>query len=234
MLYILQGSAEQMFKIWRDERERKLWRRQGPDLQSGAAFSPSGLRLKRHHRTMELNGYQPQRLFFLTFFSFFFYSLEYQKVPHVSASGQKISGVRQRKRNTISNGRERESFNWEEEMEREERKERRLGSLSTSVQRRLLIMGLRLMAGLQLLLMEQLKCGLTTCSRSHAKVPYNIDEKKKKSFERILQLQLRLWHFFLKCMKEKDLDCNVQSIWGFFKAKKPPLKHTWELRKTKT
>lgn len=158
----------------------------------GLHFFPSGLRLKRHHRTMELNGYQPQRLFFLTFFSFFFYSLEYQKVPHVSASGQKISGVRQRKRNTISNGRERESFNWEEEMEREERKERRLGSLSTSVQRRLLIMGLRLMAGLQLLLMEQLKCGLTTCSRSHAKVPYNIDEKKKKSFERILQLQLRL------------------------------------------
>lgn len=37
----------------------------------------------------------------------------------------------------------------EEEMEREER-ERRLGSSSTSVQRRLLIMGLRLMAGRQL------------------------------------------------------------------------------------
>lgn len=38
----------------------------------GLHFFPSGLRLKRHHRTMELNGYQPQRLFFKTFFPSFF------------------------------------------------------------------------------------------------------------------------------------------------------------------
>lgn len=113
------------------------------------------------------------------FFSLFFHSfnsLEYQKVPHVNLSGQSFKGQTEKERNTIrvwegSRGWKERALKWEEEMEREER-ERRLGSSSTSVPRsaaQTVDNGTEVDGRLTALLMEQLKCGLTTCWLSHAK-----------------------------------------------------------------
>lgn len=140
--------------------ERKGWRRQGPDLHSGAAFFPSGLQLSGSQRgkknngaewTSAINAFPPPHPSIHPISHFTPAHWTTRKVPHVGVPRQSFfkGSDRERKMPWAMGDGGKEHREREEEMEREER-ERRLGSSSTSVQRRLLIMGLRLMAGRQL------------------------------------------------------------------------------------
>lgn len=135
--------------------ERKVWKRQGPDLHSGAAFFPSGLQLRGSEKERKNNGIEwksATKAFVSPLL------LQFTRIPERSTCQSRSPKFRgsdgERKYHKLwerSSAKEGRKEHWEGGGDGKRRKgEGRLGSSSTSVQCRLLIMGLRLMAGRQL------------------------------------------------------------------------------------
>lgn len=104
-----------------------------------------------------------------------FFSLEYQKVPHVTLSGQSLKGQSE-KENAISYGREAGEGRKEHKMGGgygKRRKGEKVGQFVHVCAAQTVDNGTEADCRPTALLMEQLKCGLTTRWLSHAMDPKN-------------------------------------------------------------